>query len=217
MHIQLKARMPAKIKQIPDSNTEQKIKAAAKVVFHKKGFAAARTRDIAEEAGMNMALLNYYFRSKEKLFQLIMFEAISDFMQNMANVFNDEGTTLEKKLELIAENYINLLTREPELPLFMMSEIRSHGAEILERLPTANTIMQSVFIKQFKAFAEKGKIIEPNPLHFIMNLLGMVVFPFMGSPILKKVGKLNDPQFNKLMQQRKKLIPIWMKAILRAK
>lgn len=209
--------MPAKIKQIPDSNTEQKIKAAAKVVFHKKGFAAARTRDIAEEAGMNMALLNYYFRSKEKLFQLIMFEAISDFMQNMANVFNDEGTTLEKKLELIAENYINLLTREPELPLFMMSEIRSQGAEILERMPTANTIMQSVFIKQFKAFGKKGKIIEPNPLHFIMNLLGMVVFPFMGSPILKKVGKLNDPQFNKLMQQRKKLIPVWMKAILRAK
>jgi AcrR family transcriptional regulator len=53
-----------------DTTTEAKIKNAARVVFHKKGFAATRTRDIAEEAGINLALLNYYFRSKEKLFEI---------------------------------------------------------------------------------------------------------------------------------------------------
>jgi AcrR family transcriptional regulator len=206
-----------KNKKNSDLNTEQKIKTAAKIVFQTKGFAAARTRDIAEVAGMNTALLNYYFRSKEKLFQLIMFEALSDFMQNMGVVFNDGGTTLERKVELIAENYIDLFIREPDLPIFVMSEIRNHGAEILERLPAANTIMQSVFIKQFKELAKKGKITESNPLHFIMNLLGLVVFPFMGSPTLKKVGKLNDRQFNQLMQERKKLIPVWVKAMLKAK
>jgi hypothetical protein len=77
--------------------------------------------------------------------------------------------------------------------------------------------MQSVFIKQFKERAKKGKITESNPLHFIMNLLGLVVFPFMGSPTLKKVGKLNDRQFNQLMQERKKLIPDWVNAMLKAK
>jgi AcrR family transcriptional regulator len=210
--------MPAKKdKKTPDLNTEQRIKAAAKIVFHKKGFAAARTRDIAEEAGMNTALLNYYFRSKEKLFQLIMFETISGFMQNMGVMFNDEETSFEQKVEWMVENYIDLFIMEPEIPLFVMSEIRSHGDEILERMPAASTIMQSVFIKQFKVFAEKGKIMEPNPLHFMMNLMGMVVFPFIGSPMLKKVGNLKDQQFNKLMQERKKLIPVWVKAILRAK
>ncbi|HEY2348655.1 MAG TPA: TetR/AcrR family transcriptional regulator [Puia sp.] len=209
--------MPAKKeKQTTDLNTEQKIKAAAKIVFHKKGFAAARTRDIAEEAGMNTALLNYYFRSKEKLFQLIMFETISGFMQNMGMVFNDDETTFEKKVELLAENYIDLFLMEPEIPLFVMSEIRSRGAEILERMPAAGSIMQSVFIKQFKAFAEKGKIMETNPLHFMMNLMSMIVFPFIGSPILKMVGKLKEQQFEKLMQERKKLIPVWVKAILKA-
>ena len=99
----------------------------------------------------------------------------------------------------------------------MMSEIRSHGAAILEKLPVANSILQSSFIKQYKDAAEKGKITEPNPLHFLMNLLGMVVFPFISSPMLKKVGNLTDKQFNKLMQERKKLIPIWIKAILKAK
>jgi AcrR family transcriptional regulator len=210
--------MPAKkVEQTPDLNTEQRIKAAAKIVFHKKGFAAARTRDIAEEAGINTALLNYYFRSKEKLFQLIMFETLSGFMQNMGVVFNDEGTGFEKKVELLVGNYIDLFLMEPEIPLFVMSEIRSHGAEILERMPAADSIMQSVFIKQFKAFAEKGKIMETNPLHFMMNLMGMIVFPFIGSPILKKVGRLKAQQFDKLMQERKKLIPVWVKAILKAK
>jgi len=64
---------------------------------------------------------------------------------------------------------------------------------------------------------KNGKITEQNPLHFLMNITGLIVFPFINSPILKKVGKLNDRQFNKLMQERKKLIPIWLKAMLKAK
>jgi AcrR family transcriptional regulator len=68
-----------KVKKELDTTTEAKIKAAARVVFHKKGFAATRTRDIAEEAGINLALLNYYFRSKEKLFDIIMWRPCKVF------------------------------------------------------------------------------------------------------------------------------------------
>jgi AcrR family transcriptional regulator len=202
-----------KIKQTPDSNTEQKIKAAAKIVFHKKGFAAARTRDIAEEAGLNLALLNYYFRSKEKLFQLIMLEAISDFMQTMTIVFNDEGTTMEQKVELIVEKYIGLFIMEPEMPIFIISEIRSQGPEFFQKLPAINSIMESAFVNQYKELARKGKIAEANPLHFLMNLMGMIVFPFIGRPIIKNVGKLSDARFNKLMQERTRLIPAWIKTM----
>src|SRR3954470_1649970 len=80
-------------------SAEEKIKAAARVVFHQKGFAATRTRDIAQEAGINLALLNYYFRSKQKLFDLIMAETVSAFMQNMVLVLNDEKTTLAHKIQ----------------------------------------------------------------------------------------------------------------------
>jgi AcrR family transcriptional regulator len=218
LHQQLNTAMPAKkIKQTPDINTEARIRAAARVVFHKKGYAAARTRDIAEESGINLALLNYYFRSKEKLFNLIMLETITGFMQNISSVFNDESTTLEEKVALMAEKYIDLFTIEPEIPLFLMNEIRSHGAEIFEKLPLAHTILQSPFIKQYEAAAKKGQLITQNPLHFIMNVMGMIVFPFVGSPMIKKVGRLNDAQFNKLMQERKKMIPVWVKAMLKAK
>ena len=210
--------MPVKkTRKLPEPNTEAKIKAAARVVFHKKGFAATRTRDIAKEAKMNLALLNYYFRSKEKLFELVMLETLVSFFQTMGLVFNDATTTLEIKIEQVAEKYIDLITTEPEIPLFIMSEIRNNGAAILEKLPVIDMIMKSTFIMQYKEAALKGKIIEPNPLHFLMNMLGLIVFPFIGSPMIKKVGKLNDKQFDKLMQERKELIPVWMKAMLKAK
>ena len=210
--------MPAKTTKRPlDINAETKIKEAARIIFHKQGYAATRTRDIAKEANMNLALLNYYFKSKEKLFELIMFETLTMFFQTMGLIFNDETTTLEKKIQLVAENYIDLIIKEPEIPLFMMSEIRGHGAAILEKLPAANMILQSAFIKQYKEAANNKKIAEPNPLHFLMNIMGLVVFPFISSPLIKKVGNLKDSQFEKLMKERKRLIPAWIKAMLKAK
>ena len=206
-----------KTKKLPEPNAEAKIKAAARIVFHKKGFAATRTRDIAKEAKMNLALLNYYFKSKEKLFELVMLETLGSFFQAMGMVFNDETTSLEKKVQLVAEKYIDVITAEPEIPLFMMSEVRGHGAAILEKLPVVSVILQSCFIKQYRDAFQQGKITEPNPLHFLMNMLGLVVFPFIASPMIKKIGRLSDRQFDKLMQERKKLIPVWIKAMLKAK
>jgi len=202
-------------KKPPGTNTELKIKAAARVVFHKKGYAGTRTRDIATEANMNLALLNYYFKSKKHLFELVMLETVTTFFQTMGFVFNDESTSLEKKIELVAEKYIELIMKEPQLPLFMMSEIRNHGASILEKLPAANMILNSVFIKQFKEAADKGKISEPDPIHFLMNIMGLIVFPFISSPMIKKIGKLNDHQFDSLMLYRKKRIPVWVKAMFK--
>ncbi|MBS1731305.1 MAG: TetR/AcrR family transcriptional regulator [Bacteroidetes bacterium] len=200
-----------------DTTTEEKIKAAARVVFHKKGFAATRTRDIAEEAGINLALLNYYFRSKEKLFDIIMFETLFGFMQNMAMVLNDEKSTLEKKVEMIAYNYIDFITKEPNVPIFMLSELRNNAGRLLEKLPIKQLIMTSAFFRQHQEAVAKGKITEPNPLHFLMNILSLVIFPFIAQPLLQGISGLNETQFNKLMQERKKMIPVWIKAMMKAK
>ena len=121
----------AKHKKTIDATTEEKIKATARLVFHKKGYAATRTRDIAEEAGINLALLNYYFRSKEKLFEIIMFETLFGFMQNMIMVLSDEKSSLEKKVKLFVSNYIDLIIKDPNIPIFMLSEIRNHPENYL--------------------------------------------------------------------------------------
>lgn len=209
----------AKSKEVKtlDTTTEEKIKEAARVVFYKKGYAATRTRDIAEEAGINLALLNYYFRSKEKLFDIIMLETVTGFMHTMATILNNEKSTLEKKVELVASHYIDFITKEPNIPIFMLSEIRNNSGGLLEKLPIKQIVMNSAFVKQHQEAVAKGKITEPNPLHFLMNLLSLVVFPFIGQPLLQGISGLNETQFNKLMQERKKLIPVWIKAMMKAK
>ena len=207
----------AKHKKTIDATTEEKIKATARLVFHKKGYAATRTRDIAEEAGINLALLNYYFRSKEKLFEIIMFETLFGFMQNMIMVLSDEKSSLEKKVKLFVSNYIDLIIKDPNIPILMLSEIRNHPENLLEKLPLKHLIMDSAFVKQHQQLVAEGKITDPNPLHFLMNLISLVVFPFIGQPLLQGISGLNEAQFVKLMQERKDRIPAWIKAMMKTK
>lgn len=206
-----------KARPIVDHSTEEKIKNAARVIFHKKGFAATRTRDIAEEAGINLALLNYYFRSKEKLFDIIMLESLQSFLQSMAGVFNDEKTSFENKIETLISNYIDLLIKQPDIPLFVLSELRTNPKELVSKMNLKEFLMGSYLIKQLQQALKEERVAHLHPLHFIMNLMSMTVFPFVASPILKGLGDLSLNDFNDLMLQRKALIPIWIKATLNAK
>ena len=200
-----------------DTSTEEKIKNAARLVFHKKGFAATRTRDIAEEAGINLALLNYYFRSKEKLFDIVMFETMQHFFKSIGEVFNNDKTTLDTKIEIIAASYIDLLTANPNIPLFLMSELKMQPDELVKKMGMKEIIMNSSFLKQFQQGVKDGKIVSIHPLHFMMNLMSMTIFPFVASPMIKGMGDLSQKQFEELMEQRKLFIPKWIKATLKAK
>jgi AcrR family transcriptional regulator len=199
-----------------DTSTEEKIKNAARVVFHKKGFAAARTRDIAEEAGINLALLNYYFRSKEKLFNIIMLEEFHSFFSSISVVFNEADSTLEEKIEKFASSYIDLLFEEPEIPLFIISEIRNNLEGLLEKIDLKAAIFNTVFIEQYNDAIRLGKIKDQHFLHFMLNFVGLLVFPFIAKPLLKGMTGLNEIQYNELVAERKALIPVWMNAIMKS-
>lgn len=201
--------------EVKDSSTEDKIKNAAKTVFHKKGFAAARTRDIAEEAGINLALLNYYFRSKERLFALVMIETLSEFFGSVSLIINNPETTFEEKIEQFASSYIDLLFREPDIPLFIMSEIRNNPEQLMQKVNIGNTVFNSVFLHQFAEAVQQGKIKDQNFLHFLMNFIGLIVFPFVGKPMFKAIANVSEEQFNALIEERKKLIPVWIKAMMK--
>jgi AcrR family transcriptional regulator len=208
--------MPVKKIDSPQNlSTEAKIRAAARTVFHKKGFAATRTRDIAEEAGINLALLNYYFRSKEKLFQIIMMETMKHFMNGMIGVFNDEKTNLESKIQRVAISYIDLMIKDPEIPLFILSEIRANVDDFFSQMPIAKVILNSALMRQYKKAQADGEISNMEPIHFLINLMSMIVFPFAAAPMLKKVASLTDPQYQKMMEDRKVLIPIWINTLLK--
>ena len=94
-----------------DISTEEKILISASKVFTEKGFSGTRTRDIAEEAGINLALLNYYFRSKEKLFEQVMKVKIVLLFGKIIPIITSEKTNLEEKIDLVSEKYFEILSK----------------------------------------------------------------------------------------------------------
>lgn len=210
----MSAKARKKIEEAVDASTEERIKEAARKVFTTKGFAAARTRDIAEEAGINLALLNYYFRSKEKLFELIMLENIQQFIRGIKEIIMEEETDLKDKIERISSFYIDMLIRNPDLPLFILSELRANPDHLADRLDIKDVLRKSQFFKQL---AEKAKAQGVNPMQYFMNMMAMIVFPFVASPLLRKVGNLKPEEFTALMMERKKWIAKWIDAMLKIK
>jgi AcrR family transcriptional regulator len=204
--------MPKKIKIEDDSSTEEKIKKAARKVFMQKGYAATRTRDIAEEAGINLALLNYYFRSKEKLFNEVMREKIQQFFGILLPIISDPSTKLEVKIDLMVSSYIDMLTANPDLPLFVLGEMKGQTDNLKKILPVQKISNKISFIQQLK---EKRPDI--NPIQFLMTILGMIVFPFVAKPAFELISGSNKTELQNMLQERKKLIPIWVKAMLKAK
>ena len=201
--------MVKKAKDQEASSTEEKIIAAARVVFTQKGYSATRTRDIAAEAGLNLALLNYYFRSKEKLFGIIMEEKILQNNSNIIPLINDPGTTLQQKGERIASEYTDLLSANADLPFFILSEIKNNPEFFMKITGKGDFLSKSVLIRQIR---EKSP--GRNPFHYLINLLGMCIFPFIMNPVLQKMGAVNEKMFIKMMKERKAFIPGWIKTML---
>lgn len=201
--------MTKKQKIEKDASAEERIMEAARKIFTQKGYAATRTRDIAEESGLNLALLNYYFRSKEKLFEIVMMEKVQKLFGILAPTLNDTTTSLEEKLKLIAYNYVETLSQTPDLPIFVLSEIKNNPDRFVNKMQVPKLLRESHFVKQL---LEKRP--DMNPLHFIFSLLGMSLFPFIGKQIFVSAAALNEKQFAELMEQRKVLIPKWINAML---
>ena len=199
-----------------DQTTEEKIKATAKAIFMKKGYAATRTRDIAEEAGINLALLNYYFRSKEKLFQQIMMESLQGFFASILTIFNDSDTDLEEKLRRLASSYIEQLIGQPDIPMFILSELRSNPKEFMNKMPIHNKLKGSVLFAQLIQEIGEEKARTINPLQIMMNIMSMILFPFVARPMLEDVAQLTSEDFKSMMEERKKLIPMWIMDMIKS-
>jgi AcrR family transcriptional regulator len=213
----------AKTKKIAgkDLSTEEKIKAAAKKLFTQKGYAATRTRDIAEEAGINLALLNYYFRSKKKLFELVMKGNVELFLGAIIENINNNPRSFEDQLDFIVSHYIDLLLENPDLPFFVLNLMQSGKLTFEDKDdPLLRNIVQmrSSFLKDIQDAMKKGKVKNIHPLHVIANMIGLIILPFIArSLLMASSGNISRNEFERLMTERKKLIPEWIKAMLNAK
>lgn len=190
-------------------STEDKILLAASKVFTEKGFSGTRTRDIAEEAGINLALLNYYFRTKEKLFEQVMKVKIVLLFGQIIPIVTNEKTSLDEKIDLASVKYFDILTKNPNLPIFVLSEIQKKTSDVKSILPFEKVLNNSYLMKQIK---ERKP--EVNPFHFLFNFLSMTVFPFLGKPILQSFDLMTDKEFQQFVEERKTMVPMWIKTML---
>lgn len=206
----------AKKAETLDLSTEEKIRKAALKLFTQKGYAATRTRDISEEAGINLALLNYYFRSKEKLFEIVMLEILQNFFRGITHIFNDESSTVDQKIQMFVNEYTSLLTQQPDLPLFIFHELRMKPEKFASKMGVT-VIFKSVFFKQLSQDITRNKIADINPLHYVINMIGMCVFPFIAAPIFRHAAGVDAKRYSALIEERKTLVPQWMKAIMKSR
>lgn len=188
-----------------DQTTEQKILAAAKAVFIEQGLAGARMQDIADKAGINKALLHYYFRSKEKLFDMVFAEAAAKFMPRM-NVLFEPDVPLFEKIRAFIDNYMTLLMENPFIPIFVLNEVNKNPAEIIMKIWGGRMPPIAEFAVQIQREVDAGRIKPIQPIHLMLNMISMCVFPFIGRPIVTQVFNLGDNGFNDMIEERKQQV-----------
>jgi TetR/AcrR family transcriptional regulator len=191
------------VNTVSDTSTEEKILSAAREIFFQKGFSGARMQDIADEAGINKALLHYYFRSKEKLFETIFREAFEKLVPRIIEVFSSELPFFDK-IRAFCEAYVTMAMENPFIPIFILNEMHRNPegfqktfGDIPKKVP--HTLLKSVI----KKATDDGLIREIDPPQLIMNMLSLCMFPTISRPMFQLVMNMSDAQFKKMSELRK--------------
>ena len=186
-------------------NTEEKILIAAQAVFIKKGMDGARMQEIADEAGINKALLHYYFRTKEKLFNAIFKTVFSQIFPNlMAMVHSD--LPIEDKLGIFLEKYITLLQKNPFLPTFILKEM-NRNPDFLATIIKSNGVNPKEVTGMFEKEMDVGRIRRMDPRDILVNLLGLSIFPVAAGPLITIMFFENDKKaYDAFIERRKTTI-----------
>ena len=198
-----------------DLSTEQKILEAAKKVFIQKGLDGTRLEEIATEAGINKALLHYYFRSKEKLFETI-FDQISGKVVPDFTAILESKSPIEDKIERIVHTYIDFVSENPQLPLFLITELNRNPQRMKEILShTHNFAKIQQFAFQMITEMQVGRIKSFNPLHLILHIVSLCIFPFIAKPVLQAIMQVEEDDLAIILKQRKEEVSRFVREALR--
>lgn len=179
-------------------STEQKIMEAAEQVFLDEGFAGARMQEIANKAGINKALLHYYYRSKDKLFELVVKHKMKHFLPQVTTILHDESIPVMTKVEMFVQGYLGMLRQNQRMPLFMLNTMHRHP----EFTPWGDHKIGKEFVEVMERAIERGEIRRIDPHQFMLTLVGMCIFPFLARPIFKGIFDLSNEAFDKMIAER---------------
>jgi TetR/AcrR family transcriptional regulator len=194
------------------TETEEKIIASAEKLFYQKGKAGTSMQDIADDAGINRTLLNYYFRSKDQLFEAVFRKAMESFVPGLAVMINAHNA-FEEYVPAMVEKIIDTMLENPHIPNFILQELSSNP----ERMPQ---IIKEMGVDPEKIAEKMGggiglSLSGMDPRQVIMNLMSLMIFPFAAKPVVLDILYKGDNEaYVKAMKDRKIIIPEIIKQLL---
>lgn len=191
------------------NTTELNILTAAKKVFSVKGKDGATMQEIANEAGINKALLHYYFRSKDLLFEQVFFQEVKKFSQILKNAIAQE-VDLYQKINNICETYILMAIENPFVPVFVIGELNKQPDLFIQKMFDGDLPDFPKLALQIKQEVDAGNIRPISPQQLIMNMMSMCVFPFLMKPMFILGMQIEKDVFTNLMLQRIKEVPAFI-------
>ena len=197
-------------------STEEKILKAAVEVFTQKGRHGAKMQEIADKAGINKAMLHYYFRSKEKLYVKVFREVFVKTFGGLHIIF-DPDIPFTKALENFIDQYIDKIDKNPHIPLFIINELGEGAGTAVtvlqEALKNGEFKLPIAFLQMLNKALENNEIRKVDPLQFMISVIGLCVYYFIAEPLFTNVFMLvykmeNSGGFDrpKFIEQRKKAI-----------
>jgi len=185
-----------------NQDTEGQILDAAKNVFQKKGMDGARMQEIADEAGINKAMLHYYYRSKQLLFEAVFSNAFSLLAPQLNKILNDDSS-IEDKVKNFTNNYISFIVKHPYLPNFIIQELNRNPKFFEKIQQNAAFPTLEKFKNQVAEEVEKGILKPIDGEQLFINIISLNIFPFVATALIKGFLKIDDKGFKQLMERRK--------------
>jgi len=199
---------------VKSKNTEQKIIDAATELFLEKGVDRTSVREIATKAGINLALMNYYFRSKENLFDAIFTMLVDKHTRQLIKIL-DSDMELETKIVNYVEAYIDMLSENPLLVSFVMAIVHRSQDRITELKAISNLYSTPKFAQEIYDSGNSGKIKPTSPTQFFIDMMSLITFPFAIKTLIKDKTGYTEEEFKAFIQLRKKRIPEMLLASIR--
>lgn len=189
-----------------NQNMEQAILEAATELFLEKGFKATSTTEIAKEAGCNQALVHYYYRTKDRLFEAIFEKKMKFFIGSLLEI-SQKNIPFKEKLTRKIESHFDAIQEDPKLPLFLFNEVNSNPARLKQLRDKLEDLPEKVFT-QMKSELEveiaAGNIRQITIYDLLLTIVSLNIMVFIAEPMFKTITRLSDDDFLKLKERRKK-------------
>lgn len=182
--------------------TEEIIKETAKKMFFAEGRFMATTQEIADEAGVNRSLINYYFRSRDNLLSIILEEAKMLDMERYKIILQNNEQDIRSMVSDFIDNTIENSLKYPYLETYIVSQM--NNGSFFEQSDVSEIV--TVLFQRLEEEMEKGNIEKVEPIQFLLNMISLVNFPLANRPLIQQNLNISNQEYKRILSRRKEVI-----------